>query len=318
MKAYNRERVIRRFQVPEEAWPVLEEILNETELFVLDDLEKEHFSKEELCGYLVRTEIAGDEKAAEEWIRRAWKRGVLWLEADGSYCIGSFYGRLDIFAVEERERYHALPRERKEALDGWYFASYVQGLQDGKDRKLPTGDRVLTLKQALAFVDGREDTPYLADCDCRVLKEGCASPVNTCITYRTAENSFARKGLAVPITKEEAKDVIRKADAAGLMHTANPGGVCNCCGDCCYLFRASEELGLWQTWPVPAGRIQVKDTCIGCGRCVERCYFEVLKLTDVDGGRKRIAVAGADQCVGCGICRAVCPVGALELPEEEQ
>ncbi len=339
MTAYNKTRVIERFGVPKEGVPILELILEVPELLVLDgfpgNTKPEAFRAEELCRYLTENRIAGNEAAAREWIQRAWKRGVLCLLEDGRYRFGNFYGRLDIFAVAQRDTYHGLPKEQKEALDAWYFQAYVDGLREslkkmeaaagnhreGQDAQacfLPTGDQVLTLEEAMAFVENREDTPYLADCDCRVLKEGCGHPVNTCITYRTAENSFARKGLAVPITKEEAKRVIAEADRAGLMHTANPGGLCNCCGDCCYLFRASRELGLWGIWPKRKYRIEAENSCIGCGRCAERCHFGVLQLSADERGRKRIWTALPEQCIGCGICREVCPVQALKLKEDER
>ena len=325
--AYDRARVAERFRIPGEGLPVMEQILTETECEVLDGFLPERFPGEELEEYLIDHAFVSDRDGARRWVEQAWKRGVLWLEEDGSYCFGSFYGRLDIFAVVERSAYHALPAEQKRALDAWYFDAYVEGLRralrdrkrqstaeaDKKSAERPTQDRVLTLEEALDFVENREDTPYLADCDCRVLKEGCEHPVNTCITYRTAENSFARKGFAVPITKEEARQVILKADQAGLVHTANPGGLCNCCDDCCYLFRASRELDLWGIWPESGRSIRVEDTCIGCKACVKRCPFGVLAFQE-----GHIAVKDPEQCTGFGLCREVCPVQALKLEEKKR
>lgn len=50
-----------------------------------------------------------------------------------------------------------------------------------------------------------------------------------------------------------------------------------------------------------------KNTCIGCGACVETCPVQALSLVDgkadVDPGT----------CVDCGACVAVCPVQALSL-----
>ncbi|MEA3559930.1 MAG: 4Fe-4S binding protein [Candidatus Thermoplasmatota archaeon] len=50
-----------------------------------------------------------------------------------------------------------------------------------------------------------------------------------------------------------------------------------------------------------------KDTCIGCGACVETCPVQALSMVDgkaeVDDGT----------CVDCGACVGVCPVQALSL-----
>lgn len=57
-----------------------------------------------------------------------------------------------------------------------------------------------------------------------------------------------------------------------------------------------------------------KAACVVCGRCVEACSFEVLKLRK-DGPRAR----GVGECIVCGQCVAVCPEGAMshpEIPEE--
>ncbi|MBN1539372.1 MAG: 4Fe-4S binding protein [Candidatus Thermoplasmatota archaeon] len=50
-----------------------------------------------------------------------------------------------------------------------------------------------------------------------------------------------------------------------------------------------------------------KNTCIGCGACVETCPVQALSMVDgkadVDPGT----------CVDCGACVGVCPVQALSL-----
>ena len=51
-----------------------------------------------------------------------------------------------------------------------------------------------------------------------------------------------------------------------------------------------------------------RETCTGCGACVDSCPFGALKLVD------DIAVVD-DQCTACGACLDVCPVEALSLPE---
>ncbi len=65
----------------------------------------------------------------------------------------------------------------------------------------------------------------------------------------------------------------------------------------------------------PNARPEVnEEACIVCGRCVEACSFEVLKLRK-DGPRAR----GVGECIVCGQCIAVCPENAMshpQIPEE--
>ncbi len=51
-----------------------------------------------------------------------------------------------------------------------------------------------------------------------------------------------------------------------------------------------------------------KDTCIGCGQCVDTCPVQALAMGD-DGK------VGVDDtlCVDCGACVGVCPVTALSM-----
>ena len=50
-----------------------------------------------------------------------------------------------------------------------------------------------------------------------------------------------------------------------------------------------------------------KDTCTGCGACVDTCPVEAISM--VDG--KADVDAGA--CVDCGACVDECPVEAISL-----
>lgn len=56
---------------------------------------------------------------------------------------------------------------------------------------------------------------------------------------------------------------------------------------------------------VKADAFRAKDTCIGCGQCVERCPMNNIRL---EGGRP---IWGKD-CTHCMACIAYCPAGAIE------
>lgn len=53
----------------------------------------------------------------------------------------------------------------------------------------------------------------------------------------------------------------------------------------------------------------IAESCVGCGRCVEKCKREVFVMQ----GRKAI-VQSVDLCVGCGKCvKKICNFGAINL-----
>ncbi|MCA1990401.1 MAG: 4Fe-4S binding protein [Desulfarculus sp.] len=55
------------------------------------------------------------------------------------------------------------------------------------------------------------------------------------------------------------------------------------------------------------------ERCRGCGRCVEICPFEAVRLQENPAGGYT-AVVQRHNCVGCGGCVGRCPVTALDVP----
>ena len=55
------------------------------------------------------------------------------------------------------------------------------------------------------------------------------------------------------------------------------------------------------------------ERCRGCGRCVEICPFEAVRLEENPAGGYT-AVVQRHNCVGCGGCVGRCPVTALDVP----
>lgn len=296
---------IDKFQIPEVAFPYIDQIFDPDEIEFVTKLEVSIFTKSEVEALGINS--------PEDFIKRSYQRGIISIvsEEEKSYKISDFYGRLDIFSISETDRYRSFPKEGRVALDQWYFDAYYEGLtQDPTVR--PTQDEILPLNEVLDFIDIQERSVYLSYCDCRSLGGDCGLPTRTCITYRDGINSFVHRGLSKKITKEQAKEIVKAADKSRLMHTVNPNGICNCCGDCCYLFRAQDRRNSEGFWPKTKYVIELdKEKCISCGKCMKTCHFGVFQK---DG------VIGADQtnCIGCGICIQPCPVNALTLLKRAQ
>lgn len=291
---------IKKFQVPQAAYSNIDKLFTPEEIEFVIRMEQETFTEED-----VKALGLSDPKG---FLESSYRRGVVSLvdEGEKAFRISNFYNRLDIFSISETEIYRSFSKEDRVALDGWYFEAYCSGL-DPNTSLPPTEDEILPLNEVLDFIDKQERPVYLNYCDCRSLRGDCGLPTKTCITYKNGLNSFAHRGLSEQIDKEKAKEIVRKADQAGLMHTVNSNGICNCCGDCCYLFRGQEKRNSLGIWPKASYIINFdRSKCIQCGKCVKRCSFEVFHKE----GEIR---ADTEKCVGCGVCVQGCSGKALSL-----
>ena len=253
------------------------------------------------------------ESADAQYLSDAFQRGVINKadETGNIWKLNSFYGMLDVFCVSQTRKYRSLPREKRKQLDDWYFREYVTGLDQNLSKR-PTADVILTEKEMLAYIDQEKRPMYLNYCDCKTLSGDCGLPSHTCISFSSGINSFRDRGLSRPLSREEAKDVIRQADAAGLVHTLSSHGICNCCDDCCYLFRAQRIRNSVGYWPKSEHIVSYDEKrCIGCGKCVQRCHFGVFHRKSENG--RTVIISDNRTCEGCGLCVNTCPVNALSL-----
>lgn len=299
------ELFIKKFGIPDVARDYLDIFFTDQEIRFVESMDKEVFTRSDIKNFISSN--------TDQFIKDSYRRAILSIvdEKEGTYRINDFYGRLDVFVVSETEKYHSIPKESRIKIDEWYFDTFYEGL-DGDLSVRPTPDEILTIDEVLEFIDQQERPVYLNYCDCRSLSGDCGLPVRTCITYKNGINTFVHRGLSEKIDKERAKEIVRDADKKGLMHTVNPNGICNCCGDCCYLFRGQKRRGSSGFWPAARHIVEFdKTSCIHCGKCVKRCHFGV--FSKEDGTIK----PDISNCVGCGICATGCPTGSLKMKGRE-
>ncbi|MDR2489886.1 MAG: 4Fe-4S binding protein, partial [Spirochaetaceae bacterium] len=257
-----------------------------------------------------------------------YRRGILDIAGEPEsaytaprYKLADFYTRLEVFVITEHDAWRRLPRAVRQEIDAWYFDAYYSRLAISAETP-PTEDAVFTLDETLAFIDRETRQPYLAPCDCRSLANelygpSCGKPLEVCISFKNGPNTGAHRGITKPITKDTAKEVVMQADRAGLIHRVNPGTICNCCIDCCYLSRAqrrrNEAIDFYNdpraaAWPVQTQQVRLDpSSCVQCGQCIERCP---LKLFSIEDG---VPHNDTSRCIGCGLCVTTCPSGALVL-----
>ena len=161
-------------------------------------------------------------------------------------------------------------------------------------------------------------------CICRrerhIAGEGCSAPEEACLVFDTGAEIYLRNGLGRLIEREEALEILAKADESGLVlqpgNSKNAMNICCCCGCCCGVLRSLKA------FPKPASMVSSPfvaaldaGSCGACGTCVDRCQMEALR---VDGGSAELNL---DRCIGCGLCVSTCPTGSLKLvrkPDSKQ
>ncbi len=59
-------------------------------------------------------------------------------------------------------------------------------------------------------------------------------------------------------------------------------------------------------------RPKVKDSCIGCGLCVDTCLMGAVELNNLK------AQIDSNWCCGCRMCESRCPTNSIEILEVEE
>ncbi|MDR2610751.1 MAG: FAD-dependent oxidoreductase [Clostridiales Family XIII bacterium] len=162
--------------------------------------------------------------------------------------------------------------------------------------------RVIPIEQAIMGETRRasyeEVSKYLndndiftvSDCSCRtareVMGEGCGHlKEDMCIQMGHAAEYYIRTGRGRQITREEAFEIIRRAEENGLMHqipnldgSGKTHAICNCCGCSCLSLRTAEMF-------INADMVRSnyvssvdREKCTACGECVKHCPVNALQL----------------------------------------
>lgn len=247
-------------------------------------------------------------------------------------------GLLFRFRIKNRVRYSAIPfivgiyefqlKRLDSELAGLteaYFNETFFGNMTGSVtplRTIPVNESIESVIQVAAYSDARElvkNAPKIAiaDCICRIhqarLDISCEKPSEVCFSFGASADYYVENGMGRFIDVEEGLSILAKSEEAGLVvqpeSTQNPGGMCNCCGDCCGPLRALKKLDSPADLVMNNYFAEVEaGACTGCETCLDRCQMDAIRMT----GDETASIL-LKRCIGCGLCVTTCPGEAITL-----
>ena len=183
-------------------------------------------------------------------------------------------------------------------------------------------ERILPTQEIRELIEKYDDIA-IGNCYCRQHQEFLDNPCKmieitpSCMTLGKSARHTSNHGFSKMVTKEEALEVLKKCEDAGLVHkayhkygnsAAEEVAICNCCNCCCMTARDCLIFPVVNETNYLANIDE--DLCIGCGTCVDLCYNKAIELND-DNIAERIE----EYCAGCGVCAYHCPEKAISLIE---
>ena len=142
--------------------------------------------------------------------------------------------------------------------------------------------------------------------------------LETCLGMNHAAETVLRRKHGKEMKREEALALLDKNEQEGLVlqpaNAQKPEFVCSCCGCCCGMLTMHKMLprpvDFWSSNYYAAADLE---RCASCGKCVQRCQVNAVKLK----GKKQGIQINRNRCIGCGLCVPSCAKGALRLERKE-
>jgi len=269
----------------------------------------------------VAVRLNRDAEELEPILERMAQKGLLFRKRKGDlvrysavpYVVGIFehqLGRMDEAFARDHEEYFETA-----------FGQTIQAFKTPVLRTVPINRQLVADYPVAPYEDvlqviESQNKIAVAPCVCRTTTKlagkECEKPVENCFSFGSHAEYYVENGMGRYITIDEAKDIVKKNEEAGLVmqpfNSQKIGGMCSCCGDCCGVLRSLKM------HPSPAEMVQSnyfarvdEAECTGCETCVERCQIDAIEV--IDG----ISTIDLNRCIGCGLCVTTCPVNAIEL-----
>ncbi len=186
------------------------------------------------------------------------------------------------------------------------------------DRKIQAENTIHTYHQVASYIE-KYHPLAVSTCFCRheakLIDENdnCGKPDDVCMQFGMGAQFVIDRKMGRQISKEEAMEILKQTEEAGLVHAAinrqEIDFLCNCCSCHCMILKTA----LAQPKPGLSLNSGFKpqhnsENCTSCGTCIDRCPTEALVMGDED-----VPELNLDRCIGCGVCATGCDFEAISL-----
>ncbi len=189
---------------------------------------------------------------------------------------------------------------------------------------------VLDYEKASAIVD-ESDRFSIGLCQCRREmrlrgENKCNIPLELCSSFGSGADLLIRHGLAKEVSKTEMQENLARSKELKLVLMADNVQkrvkyICNCCKCCCGLLLGVTRYGYPGIIATSNYISQVNtDKCTGCGRCVDPCPVNAIKVVAGDNKRSKrgkIIQIDSEACIGCGVCGLACALDGIALAKRQ-
>jgi Pyruvate/2-oxoacid:ferredoxin oxidoreductase delta subunit len=209
----------------------------------------------------------------------------------------------------------------------WYGIAKAIGAETAKPftRVIPVGvaiearTSILDFESVATMIE-KARSLAVTKCTCRLSMRNCDRPLEVCLQVDGAADYNLARGTGRAVSRDEAMEILRQSEEAGLVHVTlnrHQGNnfICNCCLCCCQTMPVLIEGGIRVVDPSRFVAVVEAEACTACGTCLDRCYFSAITLAEDEGAT---AVVDPQRCMGCGLCLITCPGEALSLGEVRQ
>ena len=267
-----------------------------------------------------------DEAAIAPQLEDMAFRGLLFRQKKGEM---SRYAAIPFVVGIYEFQLNTVDRELAEDLEEYFHEALGKSFQATDTpvlRSIPINAEIAmespiaSYEDAMAIIDSHTRIA-VAPCICRTaaqkMDKGCDKPLEACFMFGSHANYYVDNNMGRFIDKEEARQIIRENEKAGLVmqpfNSQHVGGMCSCCGDCCGMLRSLKM----QDNPAEAVKSNYfasidSDLCTGCEVCLDRCQMDAIEIIDEK------AVVTLKRCIGCGLCVTTCDMEAFTLVKKSE
>jgi len=262
-----------------------------------------------------------DPHAEEETLKGMAGKGLIRMKRGEK---GPTFGLMPFIVGIYELQISRMDKEMAQLFEDYYKEAFHKSLnlQPSMQRIIPVEKAVQVGLEVLPYerasdILARAQSWGVLDCICRAQKkllgQPCEHPINICLMFSKKPHAYEKAKHIKSLTKQEALEVLRRAEEAGLVHTTgNYQGeieyICNCCSCACAILRGAAEFGIVSVLAPSAFRASVDEQlCSGCELCIERCQFKALSVVD------STCKVDERRCFGCGICVSACLDEALSM-----